>query len=300
MSSLNPPVPDLLDSSHSEDPRDSELTPYPIPNSTFPTLRNPPKIPFYSDEKPAQARTINLGLDHKGKPIPEGKLGSLLRPLSERERKYQAKQIRARARRKQSIAEEELALLYKPIEEWDNEELARGRPRDKKGGWTTKSPVYVNRAVHEAAVRRFEVIVRQEMNMCTIDALSVVRKILVDEAVDWKGKPRTSPSVKLQAAQFLIEHIIGKPKQRIEGDISIKMQQMLGAVLVMPSPDALDYDPNPPLQLAASHTPQNALNVGSTIADPDPADYEPIDFNQPPVPRNLTPTLTDDDGYDDD
>ena len=44
------------------------------------------------------------------------------------------KNARARARKKLkkglAITDEALKELYKPIEEWDMEELARGRPRD--------------------------------------------------------------------------------------------------------------------------------------------------------------------------
>lgn len=201
------------------------------------------------------------------------------RPLTSAELAHKSlnpRQIRARARRKMKIGDEELSLLYKPIEDWDNEELARGRPRDKNGNWSGLTPGYVNRAVHEQIVRRFEVVVRQEMSAQTVDALKVVAKILNDEEEDHKGKPRTSAATKLEAAKFLIEHVIGKPKQRIEGDISIKMQQMLGTVLVMPADANIqDFEPNPQLQLAASHLPIDAAShTADEGPDDDPDNYD--------------------------
>lgn len=146
-----------------------------------------------------------------------------------------AKQIRARARRAQKIAKEELEKLYKPIEEWDAEELARGRPRAKDGTFKGPAPSFIDRAVHEQIVRRFEEIVRSDMNTHTVAALRIVGEILEDDATDDKGRPLVAAGTKLDAAKFLIEHVIGKPKQRVETDISVKLQALLGAVMVNPT-----------------------------------------------------------------
>lgn len=145
------------------------------------------------------------------------------------------KQIRARARRAQRITEGELEQLYKPLEEWDAEELARGRPRAKDGTFKGKAPSFIDRALHEQIVRRFEDIVRVEMNGHTVKALKVLEQILDSEAEDEKGRPIVSASTKLDATKFLIEHIIGKPKQRMETDISVKLQGILATAMVNPS-----------------------------------------------------------------
>lgn len=145
------------------------------------------------------------------------------------------KQIRARARRRRSINETELALLYKPLEEWDAEELARGRPRAKDGTFKGKSPAFIDRALHEQIVNRFSEIVKVEMNGHTVNALKVIGWILENEEEDDKGRPVVSASTKLDATKFLIEHVIGKPKQRIEQDISVKLQGMLAHAMVNPS-----------------------------------------------------------------
>lgn len=147
------------------------------------------------------------------------------------------KQIRQRARRKMKVALDEIELLYegRGIETWDAEELARGRPRAKDGTFKGKAPAFIDRTVHEQIVKRFEEIVREEMNGHTIDALKVIGKILEDEEVDDKGKARTAAGTKLDAAKFLIEHVIGKPKQRMETDISVKLQAILGHAMVNPT-----------------------------------------------------------------
>lgn len=150
-----------------------------------------------------------------------------------------AKQIRQRARRKLSkLSPDEMQALYgKPVEEWDMEELARGRPRASDGTFKGRAPRWLDRSLHEQIVKRFEEIVRAEMNGHTVDALAVIGKILTDEGIDDKGKPRVPAGTKLEAAKFLVEHVVGKPKQRTETDISIKLQGILGHAMMQPTAD---------------------------------------------------------------
>lgn len=137
------------------------------------------------------------------------------------------KQIRARARRHAKISEAELDKLYKPVAEWDEEELARGRPRASDGTFRGASPNWITRQLHEEAMARFKGIVEGKMRERTVDALSTVRWILQNEDVDEKGKPVIPASTKLDAAKFLIEHVVGKPTQRQEVDISVRLQALL-------------------------------------------------------------------------
>lgn len=145
------------------------------------------------------------------------------------------KQIRARARRQQLAAAEAFDMLAKPIEEWDAEELARGRQRDKSGGWRGKGSPYMDRALHERIIAQFQKVVKGEIAQHTVLALKVMQTILEDESLDGKGKPRVSAQAKLDAAKFCIEHIIGKPTQHTETDISVKLQGILGMAMVNPT-----------------------------------------------------------------
>lgn len=144
-----------------------------------------------------------------------------------RQKSLSKKQIRARARRGQKITEAELDLLYKPVEEWDEEELARGRPRAADGSFRGSSPKWITRQLHEEAMARFKGIVEGRMRTETVTALGVVGAILADDSVDEKGRPAVSASTKLDAAKFLIEHVVGKPTQRQEVDISVRLQALL-------------------------------------------------------------------------
>lgn len=173
-----------------------------------------------------------------------GKLQDVL-PTNQRPRTADGKlltekQIRARARRRAAraeiMSEQEQEYLYKkPVSEWDQEELAYGRPRNRNGNFSGTSPKWITRAVHEEAMERYTAVVKTSMNITTNDALTVLRDIINNNQEDDKGKPIVSPGVKVDAAKFLIEHVIGKPKQRIENDVSVTLQGILGQVMVNPT-----------------------------------------------------------------
>jgi hypothetical protein len=149
------------------------------------------------------------------------------------------KQVRARARRRMDKADRLVKdaeqYLRKPFEEWDDEEIARGRPRDAIGGFRGRTSRYVSREVHERAMERFKGLVRENMNHMTLDALTALRRIIGDEEEDRRGRPRVPANVKVQAATYLLDHIVGRPMQPTKSDISVKLQGILGTVMVNPS-----------------------------------------------------------------
>jgi len=193
---------------------------------------------------PATQMTINFSKTSDIRQHKSGKIRDLI-PTSERPRTADGKlltekQIRARARRRMKradiMSDQELEYLYKkPMDEWDMEELAHGRPRNTRGTFTGPKPKWINATVHEEAMERYTAAIKSDMNATTVDALTVLKGMINNEEVDDKGKPMVPASTKLDAAKFLIEHVIGKPKQRIESDVSIKLQGILGQVMVNPS-----------------------------------------------------------------
>ena len=200
------------------------------------------------------------------------------RPVTASGKLLTPKQIRARARRKAKRAEimsdQEREYLYrKPIEDWDLEELARGRPRDRNGGFKGRPPKWVSGAVHEQAMERFTSAVKGGMQVTTIDALRVLTELMNSEEVDHKGKPIVSASTKLDAAKFLIEHVIGKPKQHIQSDVSVKLQGILGQVMANPSQALLS-----PVQggegYTVGHLPGITMAMGSADEDIIDAEWE--------------------------
>lgn len=162
------------------------------------------------------------------------------RPLDSRGRLLEPKNIRARARRRMKrnevMTQQELDYLYmKPVEEWDLAELAQGRPKNSHGHFKGPKPKFVTAIVHEEAMAKYTAAVKTSMRATTVDALGLLNQLIGSEEVDEKGKPLVPASVKLDAAKFLIEHVIGKPTQRIESDVSVKLQGILGQVMVNPA-----------------------------------------------------------------
>lgn len=161
------------------------------------------------------------------------------RPIDSKGRLLTPKQIRARARRRMKrydrMSTEEFDALYKPIEEWDLTELARGRPRNAAGKFAGPKPSWISREIHERAMQLFKEAIKTEMNAMTPSATSAILAMLRNEEVDEKGRPMVPYSTKLDAAKFLLEHTVGKPTQRVETDISVKLQAILGQVMVNPA-----------------------------------------------------------------
>lgn len=174
-------------------------------------------------------------------------LGNLNAPRLPDGKLLTAKQIRSRARRRFKRAEimskEEFEKIYKPIEEWDLEELAKGRPKNSRGSWSGPKPSWISRDVHEKSMERFKNAIRTEMNHSTVSAMDAINWVLGNNEVDERGKPLVPASTKLDAAKFLLEHVVGKPTQRIENDVSVKLQSILGVVMANPA-EALTSGPN--------------------------------------------------------
>lgn len=150
------------------------------------------------------------------------------------------KQIRRRAQRKlknnpRMSLDEAYEGTLKPLAEWDMEELARGRPRNERGTFEGAAPAFVSRQITEEALERFKVVIREEMNAQTMTGLKTLARVLDDDRVDHRGKPFVSANVKVDVAKFFLEHVVGKAVQPTQSEISVKLQGILGAVLVSPT-----------------------------------------------------------------
>src|SRR3954467_1694383 len=118
-----------------------------------------------------------------------------VRKPGESEKEHQ-KRIKRQARAKARRAAEKghrkgvmksIAVAYKPLEEWDEEELARGRPRDVSGGGEGGDPAGVPRAVMEEAISRFTELAQGDMRALVPKALAMVEFILDNNEKDEKG-----------------------------------------------------------------------------------------------------------------
>lgn len=182
------------------------------------------------------------------------------RELTAKERKKREKQERARARRKAGKLQKAVVSYMKPIEDWDAEELARGRPKAEDGTFRGRPPSWISASVHEEAIKRFTDLTQADMRGLVPIALETIKDLMTNTDEDEKGRPVVPPAVRMQASQWVVEHLVGKPKQRLEADISVKLQGILAQVMVDPNqvPGAV------PHQLSGS-----ALELESWEADED-------------------------------
>lgn len=162
------------------------------------------------------------------------------KPISAEGKLLTPKQIRARARRKnkrnQTLTQQEMEHLYnKPIEEWDLDELAHGRPRNARGHFKGPKPQWITTAVHEKAMELYTSAIKTGMRSMTVDVMGVMKDLIINDDVDEKGKPIVPAGVKADLGKFFIEHVVGKPTQRVENDVSVRLQAILGHVLVNPA-----------------------------------------------------------------
>lgn len=133
------------------------------------------------------------------------------------------------------LTDEEFNQVCKPVEEWDIEELAKGYPKNSSGQFAGHPPNLMMRTeMSERVEGLFKQHVRMGMRGSTVSALKVIQDILDNPDTDNRGRPLVSASAKLDAAKFLVEHLLGKPTQRVEESISVKLQGILAGVMVSP------------------------------------------------------------------
>lgn len=175
-----------------------------------------------------------------------------------------------------AVTKQEFEALYKPIEEWDLEELAKGRPRDSKGKFGGRTPGWITREVHEKAMEQFQLAVKSEMGQLTPSALDTLKYVLENDDVDHKGKPVIPASAKNQAAMFLLEHVVGKPKQHVQQDISVKLQGILGSVMVNPNEALAPADQGGKFNggYTVGHLPGTTIPIGTGDDDIVEADWD--------------------------
>lgn len=140
---------------------------------------------------------------------------------------------RARIRRNGKKLDTDIEILYqKPIEEWDMEELARGRPRNRAGNFQGPRPTWITPIILKQASEKLRQLTTQELSVYAGDAVRVMAKLMNEDGTDFDGKPLVSPSVRLDAAKYVMDQIIGKPKSQVEVTGNVVLESLMAEVLV--------------------------------------------------------------------
>lgn len=148
-----------------------------------------------------------------------------------RELSTNPKQIRHRMRRKLADIQDEIYRL-KPLEEWDWEELRRGYPRKSDGRFGHKPEWAGFQLVDNEVQRRLAQMTAANLKSYSRHALRTIVELLKDERTDLDGVPITSSAVRLKAAEFIIEHTIGKPQSNVQIDAGEDFKSFLAGIMV--------------------------------------------------------------------
>ncbi len=100
------------------------------------------------------------------------------------------------------------------VEDLDDEEVMRGRTRDKNGGFTGRPPKTFPRAIHDALHREY--ITR--MNALWKEAAEVGPAVLLEIATN----KRASADARVKAAVYLTERVMGKVPDKVEQTVMLK------------------------------------------------------------------------------
>lgn len=145
------------------------------------------------------------------------------------------RRLRAKTKRLEASVLHDIEVMYhKPVEEWDWEELAHGRPRNDDGSFSSAKPKWITPAITAEAKRRMRLMTEEQVMVHADDAVRVLSMLMTNDRTDEFGKLVVPASVKLQAAQYVLNQIMGTPKARIEFEDHNPLAELMGAILVNP------------------------------------------------------------------
>jgi hypothetical protein len=120
------------------------------------------------------------------------------------------------------------------FDEWDDEEILRGRKRAEDGSWRGRPPSIVPAVVHQQVVKR-NVTAAQAILTESVERAAEVLKELMDGA-DVKDE------TKLRAATLVLERIMGKQPDVVAVTVADKPYQVLMGELMDDTSDIMDAD----------------------------------------------------------
>lgn len=99
---------------------------------------------------------------------------------------------------------------YDDIEDWDDEEIRRGRRRDKSGRFRGADPKVVPKAITDELTRRLLSQAEELMRDNLAAAVQVLIEIVSDEHGQFEAKDR------LTATKMIMDRVMGKEPMRLE------------------------------------------------------------------------------------
>ena len=147
----------------------------------------------------------------------------------ERERKNKRAQLRRRLDPDEIMA---MVNELKPVEEWDWEELQRGYPRAPSGNFG-RQPVWADIVRHRPELQaRYRTLASSKLRGNVAKAVDSMVSLMEENGTDLDGKPLVPAQVRLKAAEYIIDQVIGKATVRVQTDGSSALRELLAACMV--------------------------------------------------------------------
>jgi hypothetical protein len=146
--------------------------------------------------------------------------------MADRELSRDPHRVRMRLRYGTNI-ERDLAMLgYKPVAQWDLEELGRGRPKNSNGSFTGgPAPKWLTPAIEAERRKRLKQATHDALMAHTDAAMRVLGELVKN--------PETPASVRADIGKFIYEQLHGKAKSKIDLDAKVTPQTALAAAIVL-------------------------------------------------------------------
>ena len=124
------------------------------------------------------------------------------------------------------VGKSNLALLqgHEDVRDWDEEELRRGRRRDRNGGWAGRPPAVVPKLIYDEITRRKMSKADDLMRDNYYDAVDLLGTVVRDPNADNKDR--------ITAAKIIIERVRGREPLRVDVDVKAKWEVALEAAIV--------------------------------------------------------------------
>lgn len=177
-------------------------------------------------------------IDSRGSRRPRIRVSKGFRPaLTERQQtvlRGKARTARSWGRVLQILADSRMTM-EEFVEGLSNEELARGKLRDKNGNFTGRPPQFIPRAFHRACIGELMRRGKEHWQTNYIQAIETMTDIACGRGV---GKIAT-PAERLKAAQFVIERLEGKVPEKLIVEQGERWELVIDGIIADVSDEAV-------------------------------------------------------------
>jgi hypothetical protein len=115
-----------------------------------------------------------------------------------------------------------------PLDDWDDDELIKGKRKDRDGKFRGRPPKLVPSNLHRELTRRRFSRAYDLLTDSLVDAAQMLRSIVND--------PETDAGDRIRAAEVIFDRILGRPKEQVaidfQSDGGSRFQQLLMKAIV--------------------------------------------------------------------